>query len=78
MLLGGDDTGGVDAVANAIMPQGGGGAVGPTPTGGEAGAAGGAQASAQGAMAAQAASSAASGAASGVASGAAAGKYLIK
>ncbi|KAL3927883.1 MAG: hypothetical protein SGBAC_012891 [Bacillariaceae sp.] len=75
--LGGDDTGGVDAVANATMPQGGGGgaggAVGPTPTGGEAGAAGGAQAGAQGAMAAQAASSAAGGAASGVASGAAAG-----
>ncbi|KAL3926716.1 MAG: hypothetical protein SGBAC_013361, partial [Bacillariaceae sp.] len=78
--LGGDDTGGVDVVANATMPQGGGGggggaggAVGPTPTGGEAGAAGGAQAGAQGAMAAQAASSAAGGAASGVASGAAAG-----
>ena len=76
MLLGGDDTGGADAIANATMPQGGGGggAVGPTPTGGEAGAAGGAQAGAQGAMAAQAASSAASGAASGVASSAAAGK----
>ena len=78
--LGGDDTGGIDAIANNAMTQGaGGGGVAPTPTGGEgAGAAGGgAQAGAQGAMAAQAASSAASGAASGVASGAAAGMFFL-